>query len=54
LKPVDFLKNECLERRFLTFFSWDKTYKEELENFNRHGIVGDVWFGDDIMMKIVR
>ncbi|XP_021949974.1 EEF1A lysine methyltransferase 2 [Folsomia candida] len=33
---------------------WEKAYQNELENYNRHGIIGDIWFGDDIMMKIVR
>jgi hypothetical protein len=44
-------------RKFcLDFFicSWDKAYEDELGNFTSHGVVGDVWFGEDIMYKIVR
>ncbi|CAL8126318.1 unnamed protein product [Orchesella dallaii] len=32
---------------------WDESYKDELKNFKDHGIVGDVWFGEDIMYKVV-
>jgi len=32
---------------------WDEAYKDELSNFKDHGIVGDVWFGEDIMYKVL-
>jgi len=32
---------------------WDKSYNVELENFNAHGDVGEIWFGEDIMLKMI-
>ncbi|XP_017768330.1 PREDICTED: protein-lysine N-methyltransferase mettl10 [Nicrophorus vespilloides] len=33
---------------------WDKRYKHEVKNFRTHGDVGEVWFGDDIVVRILR
>jgi hypothetical protein len=34
--------------------SWDKTYKLENENFKSHGDIGEVWFGEDSALRVVR
>ncbi|KAK3917357.1 EEF1A lysine methyltransferase 2 [Frankliniella fusca] len=33
---------------------WDSSYELELNNFNDHGDVGEVWFGEDSAARIVR
>lgn len=33
---------------------WDKTYSLEINNFKHHGDVGEVWFGEDSALRIVR
>ncbi|XP_018325704.1 EEF1A lysine methyltransferase 2 [Agrilus planipennis] len=33
---------------------WDKRYEEEIRNYNSHGDVGDIWFGEDIADRIVK
>lgn len=33
---------------------WDNRYKLEVENFQDHGDVGEIWFGDDIVQRIIR
>ncbi|XP_012250673.1 EEF1A lysine methyltransferase 2 [Athalia rosae] len=33
---------------------WDKTYSLEIDNFKHHGDVGEVWFGEDSALRIVR
>lgn len=32
---------------------WDNHYEEELENFRNFGDIGDIWFGKNVMKKIV-
>lgn len=32
---------------------WDKRYKQEIRNFRSHGDVGDIWFGEDIVDRVV-
>ncbi|ODM97963.1 Protein-lysine N-methyltransferase mettl10 [Orchesella cincta] len=32
---------------------WEDNFKDELNDFKNHGIIGDVWFGEDIMYKVV-
>lgn len=34
-------------------FSWDKTYKNELANFNNHGDIGDIWFGEESIIRVI-
>ncbi|XP_015585322.1 EEF1A lysine methyltransferase 2 [Cephus cinctus] len=33
---------------------WEKTYALEIANFRSHGDVGEVWFGEDSALRIVR
>lgn len=32
---------------------WDKRYKMEMKNFRSHGDVGEVWFGEDSVDRII-
>jgi hypothetical protein len=36
------------------FFSWNEAYLVEKKNFNEYGDVGEVWFGEDSALRIVR
>ncbi len=42
------LYNDCFT------FSWDRVYKDELNNFCSHGDVGEIWFGEESILRIVR
>ncbi|XP_049864719.1 EEF1A lysine methyltransferase 2-like [Schistocerca gregaria] len=33
---------------------WDKTYSTEIQNFEDHGDIGEVWFGEDSALRVVR
>ncbi|KRT80315.1 methyltransferase [Oryctes borbonicus] len=33
---------------------WDNQYKEEMKNYNNRGDVGEIWFGEDIVDRIIR
>lgn len=33
---------------------WDNCYDKELNNFHNHGDPGEIWFGDDIVSRIIR
>lgn len=35
-------------------YSWDSAYEVEIQNFENHGAVGEIWFGEDSAMRIVR
>ena len=32
---------------------WDSCYDREIENFDDHGDVGEVWFGDEAAARVV-
>ncbi|KAF9425950.1 hypothetical protein BGZ76_002998 [Entomortierella beljakovae] len=32
---------------------WDNVYNREVENYNDHGDIGEIWFGEDSAMKMV-
>ncbi|KAF9358969.1 hypothetical protein BGX34_008617 [Mortierella sp. NVP85] len=32
---------------------WDKVYDREVANYNDHGDIGEIWFGEDSAMKMV-
>lgn len=32
---------------------WESRYEEEIENFRSHGDTGEVWFGEDILERVV-
>lgn len=51
---IEYLKNITLNTFFFLIISWDDSYKNELLNFKDQGIIGDVWFGEDIMYKVVK
>jgi hypothetical protein len=38
----------------LFFFSWNEAYLVEKKNFNEYGDVGEVWFGENSALMIVR
>jgi len=38
----------------LFFFSWNEAYLVEKRNFSEYGDVGEVWFGEDSALMIVR
>lgn len=38
----------------LFFFSWNEAYLVEKKNFSECGDVGEVWFGEDSALRIVR
>ncbi|XP_017878868.1 EEF1A lysine methyltransferase 2-like isoform X1 [Ceratina calcarata] len=33
---------------------WDRVYAEELDNFKEHGDVGEIWFGRNNTLKVIR
>ncbi|CAL7945627.1 unnamed protein product [Xylocopa violacea] len=33
---------------------WDRIYSEELDNFKEHGDVGEIWFGRNNTLKVIR
>ncbi|KAJ1656055.1 Protein-lysine N-methyltransferase efm4 [Dispira simplex] len=33
---------------------WDQAYTQEIQNYNDHGDIGDIWFGEDSVMKMVQ
>lgn len=33
---------------------WEERYQEEIINFRNHGDVGDIWFGEDILERLLR
>jgi len=33
---------------------WDSAYKLELDNYKDHGDVGDVWFGEDSALRVIK
>ena len=37
-----------------SFCSWDTAYKLELDNYKDHGDVGEVWFGEDSALRVIR
>ena len=39
---------------FLFSFSWDKAYATENENFDKDGLEGEVWFGEESTDRIMR
>lgn len=48
------MENELGESELGTLEYWDDRYKEEIQNFRAHGDVGEVWFGEDIVERIIR
>lgn len=32
---------------------WERRYQEEIKNFKSHGDTGEVWFGEDILERVV-
>jgi hypothetical protein len=47
----DFWMNNLL---LLLFFSWNEAYLIEKKNFSDYGDVGEMWFGEDSALMIVR
>jgi hypothetical protein len=35
-------------------FSWDNTYLNENDNFDEHGLEGEVWFGEESLDRILK
>ncbi|CAG9816385.1 unnamed protein product [Phaedon cochleariae] len=33
---------------------WENRYKDEIHNFSNHGDPGEVWFGEDIVDRVIR
>lgn len=33
---------------------WEERYRQEINNFRSNGDVGDIWFGEDILEKLLR
>ncbi|KAK9738248.1 Methyltransferase domain [Popillia japonica] len=33
---------------------WNKRYKEEVKNYQNHGDVGEIWFGEDIVDRLIK
>lgn len=33
---------------------WDNRYKEEIKSYNSHGDVGEIWFGEDIVDRLIK
>lgn len=33
---------------------WEDRYEEEIGNFRKHGDVGEIWFGEDILDRLLR
>jgi hypothetical protein len=40
--------------RFFLQGYWEECYKTELTNFEDHGDVGEVWFGEDAGLRMVK
>lgn len=36
------------------YYSWEKTYALEIENFKDHGDTGEIWFGSENASKVIR
>lgn len=36
-----------------TLEHWDSTYSQEIENFNDHGDIGEIWFGSKSVTKMI-
>lgn len=34
--------------------SWDKLYKQEIENFNENKDIGEIWFGESCQASVIR
>ncbi|KAI8834128.1 hypothetical protein BC829DRAFT_493841 [Chytridium lagenaria] len=35
------------------WYSWDKVYQREVNNFEEHGDIGEIWFGEDSVEKMM-
>ena len=35
-------------------FSWDKTYSTENDYYDKHGLEGEVWFGEESMDRVLK
>lgn len=35
-------------------YSWNNLYNDEIENFQNHGDVGEIWFGKETVKRIVK
>ncbi|CAH1784113.1 unnamed protein product [Owenia fusiformis] len=46
-------ENELDSSKLGTKPFWDDAYKEEIQNFKINGDVGEVWFGEDTMERVV-
>ena len=38
----------------LYLYSWETAYSNENENYDKHGLEGEVWFGEESMDRIIR
>ncbi|XP_063611517.1 EEF1A lysine methyltransferase 2-like isoform X1 [Penaeus indicus] len=45
--------DEFLSSKLGTKEHWESAYELELSNFTSHGDIGDIWFGEDSMQRVV-
>lgn len=47
------LEEELGSSELGTLEYWEDRYKNEIKNFSKHGDIGEVWFGEDIVDRII-
>lgn len=50
---IDMENNELEACDLGTLEYWEERYQEDIINFKNHGDVGDIWFGEDILERLL-
>ncbi|KAL7631900.1 UNVERIFIED_CONTAM: hypothetical protein RMT77_017792 [Armadillidium vulgare] len=48
-EDVEFGSSELGTKKY-----WDESYKKDLINFEKYGDIGDIWFGEESMLRIIK
>ncbi|RXG72427.1 Protein-lysine N-methyltransferase mettl10 [Armadillidium vulgare] len=58
LEALELTKNinilAALVRSKISNINWDESYKKDLINFEKYGDIGDIWFGEESMLRIIK
>ncbi|XP_039338998.1 EEF1A lysine methyltransferase 2 isoform X1 [Mauremys reevesii] len=49
-----FMSAERLQKRNIAAYDWDAAYESELQIFQESGDAGEIWFGEESMIRLIR